>query len=155
MTNNKIAIKIILDPENIKSETVTILQLLNKAGMNVGYHCKDGHCGYCKIDKALSNNVKVKEGEVDLAYYEKETESLACISVLDKSVTSLNPEGNMELNFNLPESFAGKKLKALIESKELTSDKMWVYDFANRKHSIEPNTIIEPKIKKGIKIKNI
>jgi ferredoxin len=151
--NNKISVKIILDPENTKSESVSLLQLLNKAGMDIGFHCKDGHCGYCKIDSPLTKNVKVKEGEVDLAYYEKSKESLACISVLDKTVSELNPEGLLEIDFVLPQNSAGRKLKEYIESGELSTDKMWVYDFANRESKIATNTIL--KVEEKIKIKNL
>jgi ferredoxin len=148
-----ISIKIILDPNNSKSETVSVLQLLNKSGMDIGYHCKDGHCGYCKIDSAISDNVKIKEGKVDLAYYEKNTEILSCISVLDKKASELNPEGLLEMNFVLPVTFAGKKLKEQIENKEITEDDMWIYNFAKREAKISPNEIVK-KINK-IKIKNI
>lgn len=153
--NNKIAVKIILDPNNEKSDKVSVLQLLNKAGMDVGWHCKDGHCGYCVIDKPVTRNLKVKEDKSELASFNHVTETTSCVTVIDKTASELNNEGHLEIDFVLPVRLAGKKLKEKLDNQEITEDKMWVYDFAKREATIKENTIIPPKMRQQIKIRNI
>lgn len=149
MINDNISVKIILDPENERSNNATMLQILKKSGVDVSFHCKDGFCGHCKMNKPITDNLKIKEGKIDLASYNKETENLACISVIDieGENAKLNVEGLFEIDFIIPFEKIGQELKKKIESGELTKDKMWVYNFAKKEAKVENNSIFKNTLK--------
>ena len=145
--SDNISVRIILDPENERSNNATMLQILKKSGIDVSFHCKDGFCGHCKMNKPLTDNLKIKEGKTDLASYNKETENLACISVIEGEKTKLNIEGLFEIDFIIPIEKVGNELKNKIESGELTDDKMWVYNFAKKEAKVENNNIFKNTLK--------
>lgn len=64
----------------VKDETV--LDALEKAGVEIYSQCKDGYCGACKCK--ASNPEAVKHNDDILASFDKESEILTCSStVLD------------------------------------------------------------------------
>ena len=69
----KLTINAILSIESNPSDT--LLETMEKAGMEVEYHCRDGHCGACKC--------KLIAGEVEYVgfamAYTQQDEVLPCI----------------------------------------------------------------------------
>jgi len=126
--NDKIAVKIILDPDNEKIDNISLLQILNKSGMNIPFHCIDGYCGTCKVGKPLQDNSKVKEGKDTIAFFDESKEMLPCVTVLDRNKSEINKDGFFELKFLLPKEYMGSKLEGRVKENEI-----WVFDFANKK----------------------
>jgi ferredoxin len=129
-----IPLRIVL-PVNDRAESVTMLQLLLKVGVEVYYQCKEGYCNSCSCDRPKGGAVKSIEGSIDYGIVDAD-EMLTCVSIIDKDKMELDPQGNYQLLFNVPVEKMKPTLRKLVESEDMAGKEI-VHDFVSRTVSIK------------------
>ena len=129
-----ISFRVVL-PNNERTESVTMLQLLLKLGADIYYQCNDGHCNSCTCDKPKEGAIKTKEGAFTVAGGD-ENKMLSCVTVIDAESMQVNESGHYELLFKIDPEKIKPGLKESIAGMDMTGREV-VHSFVDRTRTIQ------------------